>query len=211
MGRGPVPAEGVGVAGTGTGELVATGPGELAVVGEAVTPGGVAIGVGTVVVGLPEVEPPASPIPIPQQKLGDGSRVGVLVPTGGNFPSGGVLVEVGCAVAGGLGAEPATESVPDRLEPAPAEGLPAGTGWFGGTEIGPGPNGISGRGRHVGDGVGFGDGFGVGVGVGVATTWAITMPEGWTLAGRTIGLARVELVRSNPTTSGTLVDVVPYR
>jgi len=176
MGRCRVPVVGVGVAGAGA--VVTTGTGESAVAGGEVIPGGVSIGVATAVIGPPDELP--TPIPTPQQKFGDGSGVGVLVPTRRNVPLEGAVADVGDAATVGVAAEPATEPVPDRPELAWADGLLAGAGWFGGTETGPGSNGSNGRGLHVGEGVGVGDGLGVGVGVGVAVaaTWAITRPEG---------------------------------
>jgi hypothetical protein len=176
MGRRPVPVVGVGVAGAGA--LVTTGTGESATAGGEVTPGGLSLGVATGVIGPPDELP--APISTPQQKFGDGSGVGVLVPTGGNVPLEGVVAGVGDAATVGAAAEPATEPAPERAELAWADGPLAGAGWFGGTETGPGSNGSNGRGLHVGEGVGVGDrlGVGVGVGVAVAATWAITRPEG---------------------------------
>jgi hypothetical protein len=133
--------------------------------------------------------------------------VGVLIPAGGDASPVELLIEVGDAVAAAAGVEPGEEPVADPAEPATAEGLPAGAGWFGGTTTGPGPKGRMGRGVQVGEAVGVG----VGVGVEVAATCAITNPDGCAPVGRTTGVPGVELARSTATTSAALVEVVPSR
>jgi hypothetical protein len=210
MGCSPVLGDGTGVAGgrigiADVGELVLAGAGELVPAAGDDTVGGLAAEPGGVVVGSTAVDAPNLTVPDPQQKLGGRTGVGVLVSAGG-VTWGRVVVDVGAAVAAEV-VEPTTEPAPDPPEPAPADALPTGAGWFGGTDTGPGPKGATGRGVQVGEGVGVGKG----VGVGVTATWAMTSPDGTVPAGRTTGLASVELAGSTATTSAALVEVVPSR
>jgi hypothetical protein len=175
----------------GEDELVATGAGEPVSAGGNATPGELTPALAGFEIGPPVVRPPIVSVPEPQQDPGEGVAlgVGVLVPAGGDAGS----------------VEPAMEPCAEPPAGAPAGALLPGTGWFGGTLTGPGPNGIIGSGPQVAEAVGVG----VGVGVVVAATWAMTNPDGIVPAGSTTGLARVEPARSAAITSVALVEVVP--